>query len=220
MSTPIPPTGIDFWNLFSVFFIIGLIGGGIVVGFMVYYTYVNRGKTGRREFKISPAHFRSRAHEAVTFASISLTILFILAFLSNNIATNIQTPPDPAKSLIIKVTAFQWAFEFTYPNNVTEVGNCRIPVNTPIIFNVTSIDVMHDFGLPEFKIKTDAIPDRYNVIWLTVPSLEGQNELTYQIHCYELCGIGHTFMMANLTVLRQNDFQQWLNQTATSQTGG
>ncbi len=220
MSLPIPPTGIEFWNLFTVFFVIGLVGGSLVLGFMVYYAYTNRKKVGRREFKISKEHFRSRAREAVVFASISFSILFILAILSNTMATNIQTPPDPAKSLTINVTAFQWAFKFTYPNNVTVLSDCKIPVNTSIIFNVTSSDVMHDFGLPDFKIKTDAIPGRYNIIWLTVPSLEGQSELTYQIHCYELCGVGHTYMTATLNVMEQSAFQQWLNQTATSQAGG
>jgi cytochrome c oxidase subunit 2 len=211
IQAPIPPSGLDFWNLFSAFFIIGLVAGAIVIGFMVYYAYANRKES---------IHYRSRAREAIIFASISFAILIALAILSNGIATKIQTPPDPSESLTIDVTAFQWAFEFTYPNNVTVVGNCRIPVNTPIVFNVTSIDVMHDFGLPDFKIKTDAIPGMYNIIWLTIPSLEGQNELIYQIHCYELCGVGHTYMMANLTVMEQNAFQQWLSQTASSQGGG
>jgi cytochrome c oxidase subunit 2 len=93
-------------------------------------------------------------------------------------------------------------------------------VDTTVIFNVTSIDVMHDFGLPQFKIKTDAIPERYNVIWLNVPSLEGQNELTYQIKCYELCGIGHTYMTANLIVMNQTAFDQFLTEAAASQGVG
>ena len=220
MSLPIPPTGADFWNLFSAYFIIGVVAGGIVVAAMVYYAYSNRKTTGRREFKVDRAHYRSRAREAIVLASISFVILFVLAILSNNIAANIQTPPDPSQSLTIHVTAFQWGFKFTYPNNVSVYTTCYVPVNTPIVFNVTSIDVMHDFGLPDFKIKTDAMPGMHNIIWLTVPSLEGQSELTYQIHCYELCGVGHTYMMANMTVLEQSAFKQWLNQTAASQGVG
>jgi cytochrome c oxidase subunit 2 len=217
MSLPVPPTAVDYWDLFSAFFIIGLVAGGIVVSAMVYYAYVNRRKIGRREFKISRAHFRSRARETVILAMISLTILFSLSVLSDRIAANIQTPPETSTSLVINVNAFQWAFQFIYPNNVTVATDCRIPVNTTVIFNVTSLDVMHDFGLPQFKIKTDAIPGRHNIIWINVPSLEGQNELTYQIKCYELCGIGHTFMMGNLIVMNQTAFDQWLNQTAVSQ---
>ena len=212
MSLPVPPTAADYWNLFSAFFIIGMVGGSTVVGMMIYYTYANRGKIGRREFKISRVHFRSRAREAFILATISLTILFTLSVLSDRIAANIQTPPDPSSSLVIKVTALQWAFQFTYPNNVTIASECRIPVDTPVIFNVTSI--------PQFKIKTDAIPGRYNVIWLNVPSLEGQNELTYQIKCYELCGIGHTYMTANLIVMNQTAFNQFLTETAASQGVG
>ncbi len=217
MSLPIPPTAETYYNLFTPFFIIGIVAGGIVVGYMVYYAYVNRKNVGRREFKISKVHFKSRAREAIVLAMVSLSILFTLSILSDQVAYGIQTPPNDPNAIVIDVTAFQWAFEFTYPNNVTVATDCRIPVDTTVIFNVTSKDVMHDFGLPQFKIKTDAIPDRYNIIWLSVPSLEGQNELTYQIKCYELCGIGHTFMDANLVVMSQQAFAQWLNQTAASQ---
>jgi cytochrome c oxidase subunit 2 len=220
MSLPVPPTGADFWNLFSAFFIIGLVAGGTVVGMMVYWAYANRKKIKRQHFQVHHTHFRSRAREAAIIAMISTTLLFTLAILSDNIVTHIQYPPDPSQSLVIRVEALQWAFRFIYPNNVTVVSNCRIPVDTPVIFNVTSLDVMHDFGLPDFKVKIDAIPGRYNIIWIEVPSLEGQNELIYKIHCYELCGIGHTYMMANLTVMGQSAFDQWLNQTAASQAGG
>ena len=109
--------------------------------------------------------------------------------------------------------------EFLYYPIFTAEG-ALITQQAPVIFNVTSTDVMHDFGLPDFKIKIDAIPGRYNVIWIEVPSLEGHEELVYKIHCYELCGIGHTYMMANLTVMSQSAFDQWLNQTAISQAGG
>jgi cytochrome c oxidase subunit 2 len=220
MSLPVPPTALDFYNLFTAFFVIGIVAGGIVVALMVGYAYVNRKTIGRREFKISRKHFRSRAREAIIIGAISTSILFTLAILSNTIATNIQTPPDPTNSLTIDVTAFQWGFLFTYPNNVTVATNCRIPVNTPIIFNVTSIDVMHDFGLPQFKIKIDAIPGRYNVLTLNVPSLEGQDQLIYQIKCYELCGAGHTYMMGNLTVLSESSFNQFLNSQSASGQGG
>ena len=220
MSLPVPPTGSDFWNLFSAFFIIGLVAGGTVVAMMTYWAYANRKKVRRHLFTVHHTHFRSRAREAVTIAVISTTLLFTLAILSDNIVTHIQYPPDPAQSLVIDVTAFQWAFKFTYPNNVSVVSDCKIPVDTPVIFNVTSTDVMHDFGLPDFKVKIDAIPGRYNIIWIEVPSLEDQNELIYKIHCYELCGIGHTYMMANLTVMSQSAFDQWLNQAAASQAGG
>ena len=219
MSLPLPPSGQEFWLLFEAFFIIGLVAGGTVVGMMVAWVYSNRKKIRRKDFTVHHTHFRSRAREAATVAMISTTILFVLAGLSNIIATTIQTPPNPEESLLIDVAAFQWAFRFTYPNGVSVVNYPKIPVNTPVIFNVTSTDVMHDFGLPDFKVKIDAIPGRHNIIWVEVPSLEGQEELNYQIHCYELCGVGHTFMMGNLTVVSQTAFSQWLSEQAASQLG-
>ncbi len=56
------------------------------------------------------------------------------------------------------------------------------------MFNVTSTDVMHNFYLVQYRVSIDAIPGRYNVIWVTTPSVNGNSTLDYQIVCKELCG--------------------------------
>jgi cytochrome c oxidase subunit 2 len=122
--------------------------------------------------------------------------------------------------LVIKVTAFQWDFRFEYPNGVTTVGEVYVPANTTVEFNVTSSDVMHNFYLVEFRVSVDAIAGRYNAIWVTTPGLDGNSELTYHIECKELCGIGHTYMRAQMEVISPTAFDQWLsNQTETAQGG-
>ena len=96
-------------------------------------------------------------------------------------------------------------------------GICYVPAEKSIIFNVTSIDVMHGFGLMDFRVKIEAIPGRFNVIGVTTPSLDGNSELNYTIRCYEYCGVGHTDMDASLIVMNPTAFYQWLNnQTATN----
>jgi len=219
MSQPLPTSAGDWWSLFALFFYVGLIAGAIVVGAMVYFAVRNRQRTGQPKFIPEAGSSRSRAREVVIFASISTVLLFSLAVASYRLTTSFQYPPSTSESLVIDVTAFQWNFRFTYPNGTTTIGEVRLPANKPVIFNVTSIDVMHNFGLPDFKLKIDAIPGRYNTVWITTPPVDGNTELNYTIRCYELCGTGHTYMIAALIVMEPSVFSQWLNnQTNTTAT--
>ena len=151
------------------------------------------------------------------FASISIILLFSLTVASYSVP-NARFPPPVSESLVIKVTAYQWDFRFTYPNGYNITGTCNVPANKSIIFNVTSTDVMHGFGLMDFKVKIEAIPGRYNVIGITTPSLDGNSELNYTIRCFEYCGIGHTYMSATLTVMDPTIFNQWLSNKTASNT--
>ncbi len=212
MSQPIPPSAADWANYFGFCFSIGLAAGALVVGLMTYLVVKNRFKKGKPEITFESSG-RPPAREAVTFAAISTILLFSLAVGAYNLTTYVQYPPAISESLVIGVTAFQWNFKFHYPNNVTTVGECRIPADKPIVFNVTSSDVMHDFGLPAFRVKIDAIAGRYNIVWITVPLFTGSANITYQIRCYELCGVGHTYMIASLIAMQPGDFAIWYAQT-------
>ena len=219
MAVPLPPSAVDWWNLFTLFLSVGIVAAAITVGAMVYFALKNRSKTART-LESATALSRSRAREAVVFASISAVLLFSLAVGSYRMTTSIQTPPSASESITIDVTAYQWGFRFNYPQNFTTVGECTIPSGKPIIFNVTSSDVMHNFGLPDFKLKIDAIPGRYNIIWITAPTVSGNDTVTYQIRCYELCGTGHTYMMGSLVVMSPSGFNQWVIRNTSNMTGG
>jgi cytochrome c oxidase subunit 2 len=215
-----PPSGVDWNNLFSLFAYIGLTAAAMVIGAMFYFAVRYRYKKGKPEPPIEPVVGKSRVREAIIFAAISTILLFSLAVGSFRMTTYIQYPPPTSESLVIDVTAFQWGFKFQYPNGVTTITECRVPASSKIIFNVTSIDVMHNFGLPDFRLKTDAIPGRYNILWITTPPLNGHAQVSYQIRCYELCGVGHTYMIGNLTVMDPTAFNQWLTQAANSTASG
>ena len=81
--------------------------------------------------------------------------------------------------------------------------------NRPIEVRVRSVDVIHSFFLPNFRMKQDAVPGRTVAIWFT-PDKEG----TYKIACAQLCGTGHFTMQGNVTVESQAAFEQWLRQQA------
>lgn len=220
MSLPIPPSANDWWALFWLFFVIGAIAASIVIGFMVYFSVKHQAKSGKSQVFPQADLSRSRVKDTLIFAAISAGLLFGLAIASYQLTLTFQYAPLTSESLTVDVTAFQWNFNFHYPNGVVTVGECRVPADEDIIFNVTSSDVMHNFGLPDFKLKIDAIPGRYNIVWITTPTVTGNNTLTYQIRCYELCGTGHTYMIASLIVMEPNAFNQWLNSQAQATTGG
>lgn len=162
---------------------------------------------------------KSRARDAIVFASISIVILLTMSILSFTLTPNARFLPT-TPSTPIQVTAYQWGFRFAYPNGVTSNTVLYVPEDTTILFNVTSPDVMHNFYLPDFRVSIDAIPGRYNVIWIQTPSIPDGSQVTYQILCKELCGVGHTFMFARMVVMNQTAYNQFLANQTNIPTGG
>ena len=83
-------------------------------------------------------------------------------------------------------------------DDVTTLNQLYLPVNKPVIVRLRSKDVIHSFGVPEFRVKQDAIPGLTIPIWFvpTVTTAEmrtrtGKPEFQYEIACAQLCGLGH-----------------------------
>ncbi len=219
MSQPIPPSAIDWNNFFNLAATIAIVALTIVIVVMVVFTIKYREKKGQPRFIPERGLSKSRARDTIIFATISIIILFSLTVTQERICPNVRFEPPVSQSLVIGVTAYQWDFRFEYPNGANLTRQLYVPANMTVMFNVTSTDVMHNFYLVQYRVSIDAIPGRYNVIWVTTPSVNGNSTLDYQIVCKELCGAGHTFMGATMTVMSSTAFNQWLNnQTATSST--
>ena len=219
MSQPMPPSAVDWNNLFNLAAYIGLSALAVVIGAMIYFSIKYREKKGQPKYIPQIGLSRARARETVIFAAISVILLLSLSVASYRLTPNARFPPPVSESLVINVNTFQWNFKFTYPNGVISTGELYVPANKSIIFNVTSNDVMHNFGLMDFRVKIDAIPGRYNIVGITTPPLNGNSQLNFTIRCYELCGTYHTDMIAPLTVLDPTVFNHWLNnQTSANAT--
>jgi cytochrome c oxidase subunit 2 len=217
MVEPIPSSAEHWWTLFNTYLYLGLAIGIVVVGFMLYFVF-RYGSTGERESEkpIDLVPDRRTARVILVLFLITSGILVVLAVESARLTVKIEQVPPPSEALLIKVTAYQFNFRFEYPNGVQTVGECRIPAGKIVVFNVTSIDVYHSFGLPDFKLKIDAIPGRYNTLWIIAPPLDGASERRYTIMCYEMCGMGHTDMVATLIAMDPAAFNQWLSQAKGS----
>jgi cytochrome c oxidase subunit 2 len=102
-------------------------------------------------------------------------------------------------------------------DDVTTVNQLNLPVNRPIIVRLRSKDVIHSFGVPEFRVKQDAIPGLTIPIWF-IPNVTtaemrtrtGNPEFEYEIACAQLCGLGHYRMRGFVTVQTAEEFQKWM----------
>jgi cytochrome c oxidase subunit II len=147
--------------------------------------------------------------------------------------------PDDAAQVEIVGQQWQWAFRFPGkddrlgttdtrnvatdnplglspkdPNGqddvIVEGGELHLPVNKPVKVMLRSLDVLHDFYVPEFRAKMDMIPGAVTYFWIT-PTRTG----TFDVLCAELCGIGHPHMHGTVVVEQQNEFQAWLEKQQT-----
>ena len=103
-------------------------------------------------------------------------------------------------------------------DDVTTLNQLYLPVNKPVVVRLRSKDVIHSFGVPEFRVKQDAIPGLTIPIWF-VPDVTteemrartGNPEFQYEIACAQLCGLGHYRMRGFVTVQTAEEFQKWLD---------
>lgn len=90
---------------------------------------------------------------------------------------------------------------------VIEGGELHLLLGKPVKAVLRSIDVVHDFFVPEFRAKMDLVPGQISYFWL-IPTRTG----TFEILCAELCGIGHPQMRGTVVVDKEADYQAWLTQ--------
>jgi len=126
------------------------------------------------------------------------------------------TPQEPGgDKLVVWVEGVQFAWIFKYPQGFTSTNELVLPADTLVELKVTSRDVFHSFGIPGFKVKTDAIPGIVNSVWFRTPSEPGE----YRAYCYELCGSGHSIMVAKVRVVDRDSFNQWVQEHGASGGG-
>ena len=109
-------------------------------------------------------------------------------------------------------------------DDVTIVNQLYLPVNQPVIVRLRSKEVIHSFGVPEFRVKQDAIPGLTIPIWFvpTVTTAEmrtrtGNPAFQYEIACAQLCGLGHARMRGFVTVQSAEEFQKWMDDAVAEQ---
>jgi cytochrome c oxidase subunit II len=107
--------------------------------------------------------------------------------------------------MVVAVTGQQFTWTFEYPEQDVNSNELVLPVDRPIDFRIRTRDVIHSFWVPEFRLKSDAVPGLTTHIRLT-PDRVGR----YEVVCAELCGLGHATMRQFVRVLPADDFDGWV----------
>jgi cytochrome c oxidase subunit 2 len=93
---------------------------------------------------------------------------------------------------------------------VIEGGELHLPLGKPVKVLLRSIDVVHDFYVPEFRAKMDLMPGLVTYFWIT-PTRTG----TFEILCAGFCGVGHPQMRGSVVVETESEYQTWLQKQPT-----
>ena len=149
------------------------------------------------------------------------------------------TVPDDATE--VEVLAKQWSWAYRLPGKDGKLGTSNVrlinddnpfgvdpndangqddllidgedlhlPLDKPVKMLLRSIDVLHDFYVPEFRAKMDMVPGAVNYFWFT-PIRSG----TFDVLCFELCGVGHYVMRSKVVVEDDAAYGAWLTEQVT-----
>ena len=162
-----------------------------------------------------PIHGNTRLE--VIWTAVPAIILVALCSYAYVVLRDIEKAE--ASSMKVRVVGEQFTWTFFYPGQGgKEIASNQlyVPEGKQIKFDVQSKDVLHDFWVPAFRQKIDAVPGITTSFRIT-PTKTG----TYPVVCAELCGLGHSVMRQSAHVVSQGDFDKWLqDQQAKAAEGG
>jgi cytochrome c oxidase subunit 2 len=217
---------ITFWITGAVFV--------AVVIFMAYCVYRFRHQPGRQ------AHYEPESKRLELWLTIITGIGVAAMLMPGLFVwRQFITVPQDATDVEVLGQQWQWSFRLPGPDGklgtsdirlinsdnplgisredpkgqddvIIEGGELRLPVDKPVKLLLRSVDVLHDFYVPEMRAKMDLVPGQVSYIWFT-PTRTG----TFEILCAELCGVGHPQMRGTVVVQEQSEYQTWLEDQAS-----
>jgi cytochrome c oxidase subunit 2 len=204
-----------FQRIYEVFLLLGTAVGVVVVGYMLLTAYRYRDGAGNGGLDDPPRLGETPTGSggggrklALSFTMSAIIVVSLVGWTYGFLADVEGGPPEGEDPLEVHVVGYQWGWEFQYPNGHTTTGDLRVPAGRPVELTFTSEDVHHTFGAPDLRVKADAIPGQTTETWLDTSQVG-----TYEARCFELCGIGHSSMTAEIHVLPRAEFQTWYANT-------
>lgn len=179
----------------SVFFTV------LIVGAMLYFAirYRKKGGVDHETPRLKGSHTLE-----VVWTVIPTLICIYIAYYGVVYYQDLRVVPKDAMSISVTGQKWQWLFE--YENGKKTNSSLTVPVNKPVRLVMKSQDVLHSFFVPSMRVKSDVLPSHYTYISFT-PVKTGK----YPVYCTEYCGDMHWNMLADLNVVSESEFDQWLN---------
>lgn len=220
-------------TIIITFWITGVVFIAIIF-FMAYCVFRYRHQEGRR------AAYEPE-NKKLEWWLTGLTTVGVAGMLTPGLFVWDQFVTVPKEAAEFEVLAQQWQFSYRLPGEdgvlgtsdsrnvssenpfglnpndpngqddvLVEGDDLHLRLDRPVKVLLRSIDVLHDFYVPEFRAKMDMVPGMVTYYWFT-PIRTG----TFDVLCFELCGVGHYAMRSKVVVDEESTYQAWLEEQPT-----
>lgn len=188
----------------------------VIVGFSILEF---RMRPGEEQLDGPPIHGNTRLE--VIWTAIPAILIVGLVTYAYVVMRDIEQAPAAGNERVVTVTGqqFTWTFAYNEGGKKFSTAQLYLPAGKSVKFDVKSKDVIHDFWVPDFRMKIDAVPGITTHYRVTPknPAAIGDHPIV----CAELCGLGHAFMRQTAHILSQPNFDKWVQKmTARPAAGG
>lgn len=200
------------------YFILGLTGVVFVATEGCLFWFLWKYSRGHNRAPVKYTHGNHTLENVWTILTAA-TLLFIAIYQMNAWAEVKIHVPNVAPAVEVTARQFEWRFRYPgldgklyTPDDVYHVNDLVLPANEMILVRLKSQDVLHDFFVPNLRIKQDAVPGKDIPVWFRAKE-QGQFDLV----CAELCGWGHYKMKGRVSVVSREDFDRWIADKSAEQ---
>jgi cytochrome c oxidase subunit 2 len=196
----------DVDTVFNGVFVISIVSFMGLMGVMTYFIFRYHKKVYKEKAAYIPHNTLAEALWTIipTFIFVGIAVWGWVVY-----DTQVSVPDNAMK---MKIVGKQWDWEYKYAHNglnFSTTGIMYVPVNTPVEVELTSVDVIHSFFIPSFRIKQDAVPGIRTRMWF-----EATKKGDFQVFCTEYCGTSHSRMGGTVRVVSKERFNQWISREA------
>ena len=199
LSTMAPEIDSLFYFVYWVSLIIFVAVMGAMVYFVIKY---KRTHPNERTEHVEENHLLETTW--IVLPTILVMIVFTWGFQA---FIKMSSAPPDAYEIIVRGQKWSWNFE--YPNGALTTNELHVPVDRPVKLKMSSVDVLHSFFIPVFRVKHDVLPNRYTSVWF-----EATETGEYDLFCTEYCGTQHSGMIGKVFIKEQGDFESWVEENA------
>ena len=166
----------------------------------------------RRRSEESPTTPAERTLTRYVGVAVGLTAVTLIGLLVASVWTGRTVASLQASSAVsIAITGHQWWWEVQYEDavpsrRVVTANEIHIPTNRPVVFKVTSRDVIHSFWVPNLQGKRDLIPGYTTALWM-----QASRAGAFRGQCAEFCGMQHAHMAFDVVAESDQEFERWLD---------
>ena len=210
-----------FGELFYLYMAIALLVGGLVIGWLIYILIKYRARPEMARPRDAPRAGvlpAERGHPLWSYvmAILIAAIMFGLAFGTISATHDLETPPEGVERVDAVVEGFQFGWRLTYAGEggvpIAKITDWTVPVDTPIVADVVSKDVWHNFALTEYRIRIDVVPGQTNHIWW-----QARETGTIEPVCVQLCGVGHALMKTTMHIVPKDEWRAYVSEQSTAE---